>query len=70
MSASAALQANSINYDSVLQNKLVGQNKCTTLKVLIKSSLKQEVCTNGIRLMRKYFVKILELGTEIANTYI
>ena len=36
MSASAALQANSIHYDSVLPNKLVYQNKCTTLKCLIE----------------------------------
>ena len=68
MSASAALQANGIHYDSVLPNKLVYQNKCTTQKILIKSPLKQEIVTNGIKLMRKYFVKILELGTEIANT--
>ena len=66
MSASAALQANGIHNDSVLPNKLYYQNKCTKLKMLIKSSLKQD--TNGTKLMRKYFVKILELVTKLANT--
>ena len=40
MSASAALQANGIHYDSVLPNKLVYQNNCTSLKMLIKSFYK------------------------------
>ena len=31
MSASAALQANGIHYDSVLPNMLVYQNKCITV---------------------------------------